>query len=68
LDIRHTEFPKGVSPMAFNRIPPKLLDDAIQEAWLAVAEGRSPNGAVVNFLRRERRRRKFLPLKDRTLD
>lgn len=38
-------------------------EDAVQEAWLALLEGRDPARAVNTFARRERRhRRRMLPL------
>ncbi|MCK6458132.1 MAG: hypothetical protein L6Q92_16580 [Phycisphaerae bacterium] len=38
-------------------------EDAVQEAWLALLEGRNPARAVNTFARRERRhRRRMVPI------
>ena len=46
-----------MSRIVLGHCPPQLRADAAQEAWLATAAGRSANGAVVSFLRRERKHR-----------
>ena len=50
-------WPKGLSAVAIRCCPPALREDAMQEAWLAVSEGRKPDSAVRSLLRREARER-----------
>lgn len=44
-----------------NHVPRGLRADAIQAAWLAVAEGTKPDSAVRKLLRREARHRAVRP-------
>lgn len=46
-------WPKGLSAVAIRCCPPSLREDAMQEAWLALCEGRKPDSAVRAMLRRE---------------
>lgn len=50
-------WPKGLSAVAIRCCPPALREDAMQEAWLAVSQGRKPDSAVRALLRREARER-----------
>lgn len=50
-----TDWPPGLTAIAIRHCPPSLRDDAIQEAWLAVAEGRKPDSAVRALVRHEQK-------------
>jgi len=49
----YSGWPPGVTTAAFRHCPRSLRDDAIQEAWLAVADGRNPDSAVRALVRHE---------------
>lgn len=53
--------PPGLSRSALSHCPPRLQRDAIQAAWLAVAEGRKPDSAVRALLRHEERHKADKP-------
>jgi len=48
-------WPPGLTATAFRHCPPSLRDDAIQVAWLALAEGRKPDSAVRALVRHEQK-------------
>ncbi len=48
-------WPPGLSRTAYRHCPVSIRDDAVQTAWLAVAEGRKPDSAVRALLRHEQR-------------
>lgn len=49
------EWPPGLTPTAIRHCPVALRDDAIQAAWLALAEGRKPDSAVRALVRHEQK-------------
>jgi len=64
--IRHKHrrlppLPPGLKPKAASLIPHDMLDDALQEAWLASLTGDDPTRAVWRFVKRARRRRAAMP-------
>ena len=59
------QWPKGLSSSAISHVPRSLRPDAMQEAWLAFAEGRKPDSAVRALLRHEERHRTVKPDLDR---
>lgn len=48
------DFPPGFDAWIWLRIPRRHRADAVQEAWLAYLDGKSPNTAARNYLTRER--------------
>jgi hypothetical protein len=56
-DRRLPPLPPGLEQNVASAIPYDLLDDAIQEAWLASLTGDDPTRAVWRFVRRMRRQR-----------
>jgi len=50
--------PPGLNSDIAGRIPFDLLEDAVQQAWLAHLAGDNPNRSVWRVVKRERRRRK----------
>lgn len=61
LSIDTTPWPPGLTRSAINHVPRPLRADAMQCAWLAVAEGKKPDSAVRALLRREQRQRAVHP-------
>jgi hypothetical protein len=49
------ELPPGLRPSALSRIPPELIEDAAQEAWVAHLSGQSPAAAVWRHVKRVQR-------------
>ena len=54
-------WPPGLSRSAISHVPRSLRADAVQAAWLAVAEGRKPDSAVRALLRQEDRHKADKP-------
>jgi hypothetical protein len=54
-------WPDGLTRTALMRCPKRLRADAMQDAWLALAEGRKPDSAVRALLRHEDRHRAQKP-------
>jgi hypothetical protein len=54
-DLPTTTWPPGLTCAAISHCPLSLRSDAIQDAWLAHAEGRKPDLAVRALLRQEER-------------
>ena len=55
MDTEITEFltAAGFDCASLRRVPPRLREDAIQEACLAVLEHRNPESAIKTFVSRE---------------
>jgi hypothetical protein len=49
------EWPPGLTATAIRHCPASLRDDAMQVAWLALAEGRKPDSAVRALVRHEQK-------------
>jgi hypothetical protein len=56
-----TEWPPGLTSAAIRHCPVGLREDAIQAAWLALAEGRKPDSAVRALVRGEERHKARKP-------
>ena len=49
------DWPPGLTASAIRHCPLSLRDDALQAAWLALAEGRKPDSAVRALVRHEQK-------------
>ena len=58
-------WPPGLNCSVMNEVAPSMLPDAMQEAWLAMLEGRKPVIAIRALLRHEERHRTAKPDLDR---
>ena len=51
--IKPHDYPPGFSKVVIRLAPRRYRADALQEAWCAYMEGRHPNSAASNYVKKE---------------